>query len=391
MKYLMLLILLYPYSYAFDESKQLQQIYPLQKTHNSQKILRAMQADIKTYLYQTPLSSYAYFNEHSTSLRSQALITWIHGDIYIKTLAAEKEPHIRATLNKGQYTHLGDYRYDIFTLLSDLLLQMQEDSDFSGSKEKAIMGTLIDGYFDKLHNQKLQCPCIDDALSDVKGSELLFQYTKVTKQQRRLKVGFEGLSKIDKEQAKFLKRKMNIYFQKRKLLAIKDIAMDKFGNYMLLSEGKTDKPQDDMIFILSAYTTPISYQLDSNMKKSYQNKSRSDKPMVVSSFNQSNYAGTIKIHEQDFFVTKLNPALKLEPQSEQTREYKNYASALGFILASFHANPELKSCTQFSDKINKQVKQRVVKTELISMVYAYNETLEKRWEDFTDKDLLSLK
>jgi len=391
MKFFVLLITLFSFIFAFDESEQIKVIHPLQNTKNTQKLLEAMQADIKVYLYQTPLSSYAYFNKNSAQLKSEELITWIHGDIYLQTLAAEETPSIRVTLNKGKNTHLGDYRYDMFTLLSDLLLKMQEDSDFSGSKEKAILGTLIDGYFQKLQNQKLKCPCIEEALIDVKASNLLIQYTRVKNKKRYFNTQIKSLHKASKSSTKDLKAKMNQYLSSFKLLPIKDIILDEFGNYLLLCEGKTKGINDDIIFTLSACTVPVSYQVNTKMKKNYLNKSLLNKHSVISSFNQSNYAGSIHVKGQEFFVNKLNPSLKLEPLSEKTREYKDYASALGFMLAKFHSNPELKSCKTFNKKINKHVKPRVVKTELIAMVYAYNNTLEEKWENFTDQELLSVK
>jgi len=391
MKFIILLVSIFYLAHGVDESKQVQTNHPMQDTHDTHKLLQQMQANIKTYLYQTPLSSYEYFDKKSAKLQSQSLITWIHGDIYLKTLAVGEEPYIRATLNDGQSTHLGDYRYDMFTLLSDLLLKMQEDSDFSGSKEKAILNTLVDGYFDKLKNSKQECPCIDDALVETKKSELLFQYTKIRDKNRYFKMGFEGLSKVDKKNTNSIKKEMNRYFSKFKLLPLKDIAIDRYGNYMLLCEGKSKSAHDDMIFTLSASTLPISYYINSKMKKKYLNKSRLQKKKAVSSFNQTQYAGSVKINNQDFFVDKLNPTLQLNPNSEDTSAYKKYASALGYMLASFHSNPSLKSCKSFSEKVNTQVKPRVVKTEIISMVYAYNETLESKWESFTDKELLSLK
>lgn len=391
MKFFILLFSLISFVWAFDEYKQLKVIHPLQNTKNTQKLLEAMQADIKIYLYQTPLSSYNYFDKNSAKLKSQSLITWIHGDVYLENLSAGETPYIRATLNKGQNTHLGDYRYDMFTLLSDLLLKMQEDSDFSGSKEKAILGTFVDGYFEKLQNQKLQCPCIDDALIDVKESDLLIQYTKVKNRQRHFNTNIQSFSKISKKSAYAIEEKMNKYLSSFKLLPIKDIVMDEFGNYFLLCEGKTDKLNDDIIFTISASTVPVSYQVNAKMKNSYLNKSLLNMHEVMQSFNQTDYAGSIRVKGQNFFVNKLNPSLKLEPQSEKTRAYKNYASALGFMLAKFHSNPDLKSCKSFSQKINKQVKPRVVKTELISMVYSYNEALEQKWENFTDKEFLSVK
>lgn len=391
MKLFILLFSLISLIWAFDESQQLKVIHPLQDTKDTLKLLEAMQADIKIYLYQTPLSTYNYFNKNSAKLKSQALITWIHGDIYLETLAAGEIPYIRATLNKGQNTHLGDYRYDMFTLLSDLLLKMQEDSDFSGSKEKAILGTFVDGYFEKLQNQKLQCPCIDDALIDVKESDLLIQYTKVKNNKRYFNTRIRSLTKVSKNSTAALQQKMNQYLSSFNLLPIKDIIMDEFGNYLLLCEGKSDKLNDDIIFALSANTVPVTYQVNAKLKNSYLNKSLRNKHEVMKSFNQTDYTGSIRAKGQSFFVNKLNPSLKLEPQSEKTRAYKNYASALGFMLARFHSNPDLQSCKSFSKKLNKQVKYRVVKTELISMVYAYNETLEQKWEDFTDKELLSVK
>ena len=390
MKFFILLFSFISLVLCFDEFQQIKVAHPLQDTKNAQKLLEAMQADIKTYLYQTPLSSYNYFDKNSAQLKSQALITWVHGDLYLDNLAAGEAPYIRATLNKGQNTHLGDYRYDIFTLLSDLLLKMQEDSDFSGSKEKAILGTLVDGYFKKLENQKLQCPSIDDALLDVKANELLIKLTKVSNKKRHFNTNINVFTKATNSSTKSLHQNMNKYLTSIKLLPIKDIVINEEGNYLVLSDGQTNKLDDDIIFMLTANTLPISYQVNIKMKKNYLKKSLLTKHEVISSFNQTKYAGSLRINNQDFFVNKLNPSLKLEPQSEQTRAYKNYASALGFMLAKFHSNPDLKSCKNFNKQINKQVKTRLVKTELISMVYAYNETLEEKWEDFSDKELLSL-
>jgi len=391
MKFILVLILLFTFIHALDESKQLQAIHPLQESKDSHQILKAMQANIQNYLYETPLSSYAYFNQKSSNLTSQALITWIHGGIYLNTLAAEKEPFIRATFNNSQYAHLGDYRYDMFTLLSDLLLKMQEDSDFSGSKEKAILGTFVDAYFERLQNQKLKCPCIEDALGDVKNNDLLKKYTKIHKNSRYFDTRSKRLKEVPISEAKTIETKMKNYLKEFKLLPIKDIVENTYGDYLLLCEGKTKKVHDDVIFKLSVPTIPVSYQVNKKMKQNYLNKSLLGKNQAVSSFNQSKYAGTVHIKDKDYFVNKLNPSLSLRPQSEKTHVYKNYAAALGYMLASFHSNPALKACESFSSKVKKEVKTRRVKIEIISMVYTYNETLEERWESFSDKELLSLK
>ncbi|MDF1880236.1 hypothetical protein JHD50_02780 [Sulfurimonas sp. MAG313] len=391
MKFLILLLCFLNLTYAYDESKQIHVIHPLQDNQEATLLLAQMQKNIQTYLYETPLSSYEYFNKKSSHLGSQALITWIHGDLYLKDLAASPAPSVRPTLNNMHNTHLGDYRYDIFTLLSDLLLKMQEDSDFSGSKETAILGSLVDGYFDKLSKQKLQCPSIDNALIGIKENDLLSRYTEISNKKRHFKITKPTIKRVPKNKIHALEKKMNTYFSKFNLLPVKDIVLNEYGNYLLLCEGKTTKQNDDIIFILSASTLPVSYQLNKKMKKSYQFKSVIDKPDVISSFNQTDFAGTISLNNQRLFVEKLNPSLKLQPLSEITRVYKEYAAALGFMLASYHANPQLKSCNKFTKKVKNQVNPRRVKIELISMVYAYNETLEQKWEDFSDKKFISLK
>jgi len=377
--------------YGLDESKELHIKYPMQESKQSYKLLQEMQESIQTYLHQTPLSSYAYFDKQSAKLNSQAYITWIHGNIYLKTLATSQDPQVRATLNDEQYSHLGDYRYDLFTLLSDLLLKMQEDSDFSGSKEKAILGTLVEGYFDRLKDPKMLCPCIDDALIEAKESDLLLQYTKLKENKRHFKTQFEGLSKPNQKETQKITTELNRYLNNFNLLAIKDIAKDNYGNYLLLSEGRSDSNYDDMIFILSADTLPMSYYINESMKKAYLSSSQTHKKEALSSFNKTPYASRISINKQTFFINKLNPTLKLKPQSQKTRAYKKYAAALGYMLASFHANSKLKKSQSFRAKVNTQVKPRLVKTEMISMVYSYNETLENRWENFSDVEVLSLK
>jgi len=391
MKTILLLVSIFIVSHAFDESQQLQIKYPLQNEKNTQKLLHAMQENIQTYLYETPRSSYAYFDKKSSTLKSQALITWIHGELYVNTLGSTEKPHVRVTLNNEQFAHLGDYRYDIFTLLSDLLLKMQEDSDFSGSKEKAILGTLVDGYFARLEDQKLQCPCIDEALSSTKQSDILVEYTKLQGEARRFNTRMETLKRVDSKHSKLMQEKMNAYLKDFDLLPVKDIAMDEYGDYLFLCEGKTKAVEDDIIFVLSARTLPVTYQVNAKMKKAYLNTTLLKQEKVISSFNKNQYVGHITIDGQNFYVNKLNPSLKLQPQSEKTRAYKNYASALGFTLASFHSNANIKPCKDFKLKAISQVKQRLLKTELIAMVYAYNETLEERWEIFNNTELITRK
>lgn len=390
MKLILVLTLFFTFIHALEESKQLQAVHPMQERKDLKKVLQTMQTNIKNYLYETPLSSYNYFNKKSPELSSQALITWIHGDIYLNTLAAD-DSFEQATLNNAQYTHLGDYRYDMFTLLSDLLLKMQEDSDFSGSKEKAILGTFVDGYFERLQNQKLKCPSIDEALSDVNNNDLLKQYTLIHKNHRHFNTRKKTLNKVSTSQTAVIKEKMAGYLKKFKVLPIKDIAVDTYGDYLILCEGETKTAQDDIIFTLSVRTLPVSYQVNKQMKQTYLSKSLLSKPYVVSSFNQSAYAGNVQIQNKNYFVNKLNPSLSLQPESEKTRAYKNYAAALGYMLASFHSNPALNSCKTFISKVKKEVKTRTVKTEIISMVFSYNEALEENWESFSEKDLISLK
>ena len=167
MKIFLILLSLSFMVFALEESIQLHSNHPLQVKSSSSKLLCQMRSDMQTYLHETPLSTYDFFNKKSSSIKSQALITWIHGDIHLQDLGAEEKPFTHLTLNNKKQTHLGDYRYDLFTLLNDLLIQMQENSDFSGSKEKAILGKLIDGYFERIENEKLQCSCIDKAIDEV--------------------------------------------------------------------------------------------------------------------------------------------------------------------------------------------------------------------------------
>jgi hypothetical protein len=123
------------------------------------------------------------------------------------------------------------------------------------------------------------------------------------------------------------------------------------------------------------------------MRKDYLNKSILDRDRVIASFNKNRYAKIISIDDQDFFLNKRNIDLRLKPESDETNAYKDYASALGYMLASFHSNPAQTSCRDFAKKANQQVKQRLLKTEMISMVYAYNETLENRWGSFSQKKM----
>lgn len=379
---------------ALDESQELTTLHPLQDPVQSNKLLCKMQSDITTYLYETPLSSYDFFNKNSSKHQSKPLITWIHGDVYINTLAVKVEPHRYTVLKDEQNVHLGDYRYDIFTLLNDLLLKMQDESDFSGSKERAILSTLIDGYFDKIKNTQMQCLCIDDALNKVKKYDILSQYTTVIKKQRLLNFKLDTLSKADTYTDQMLTKKMKQYasqYPQSSLLNIKSIAIDHYGNYILLCEGNSKAIQDDIILTLTAQTLPASYQIDTKMKKRYSNSSLNNKLHAVSSFNQNSYTGMIKINNRDFFVSKLNPSLKLSPQSEKTRYYKNYASALGFVLASFHANAGLEVGQSFAKQVNSEVKIRQLKIEMIDLVYSYNQHLEEKWGNFSDEDLSACK
>jgi len=387
MKALMIVLLTFNLAYTFDESKQIQLNHPLQNPLQSNKLLCEMQSDIKTYLYETPLSSYAFFNEKSSELKSQSLITWVHGDLYIETLAVSEGPKPHPLLNKEKTTHLGDYRYDIFTVLSDLLLQMQESSDFSGSKEKAILGTLIDGYFEGLTNRSKKCQCIDDALLTVRKNDLLLQYTKVSSKKRVFNTNLEYMLKVDEVQSNRIKDVVDKHLAKLDLLPIKDIVTDAYGDYLLLSDGKSSILDDDIIFTLSAQTLPASYRVDEQLKKDYWNKSLSDRDRVIASFNKNRYAKIISIGDQEFSLNKLHIDLKLRPASEETNAYKDYAAALGYMLASFHSNSAQTSCRDFAKKANQQVKPRLLKTEIISMVYAYNETLENRWGSFNQKKM----
>jgi len=367
---------------AVEESKQLKNNHPLQESDNSSALLCQMSSDMQVYLHETPLSTYNFFDKESSSIKSQALITWIHGDIYLQHLGVGKEPFTHATLNNEKQTHLGDYRYDLFTLLNDLLIQMQENSDFSGSKEKAILGKLVDGYFERIENEKLQCACIDDAVEEVSYLSLLNEYTKVMNNQRIFK---SGRLKTDVKNTRKLEQKINAYIKNFKLLPIKGIALNAYGDYLLLCEGLSTKLDDDIIFILSAKTLPVSYQVNAKMKQKYLQKTSTKQVDVVSSFNQNNYAGTIELNSQTFFISKLSPKLGLRPDTDNTKVYKNYASALGYMLASFHANSDLEMCNDFSKKAQKQIKKHLVKNELISMVYAYNERLENNFYAFADK------
>ncbi len=391
MKSFIILILSLSLTFALDETSQIKKVYPLQNSSETAKLLCQMQSDITTYLRKTPLSAYSFFDERSASLKSQGLITWIHGNLNLASMSAAKDPYMRLALKNEKSTHLGDYRYDMFTLLSDLLLQMQLESDFSGSKEKAILNTFIDGYFERLENDKLQCPCIDEALSEVKASDVLVNYTKVQHGKRIFKTESHNLSKVDTATAAMITQKMDAYLADVGLLKVKAVALDSLGDYLLLSEGKSDSINDDMVFKLSLNTLPVSYQINTKMKNKYFHKSLLDKAKAVSSFNQKTYAGLLTMNKQKFYVSRITPELKLRPQSEQTRAYKNYAAALGYMLASFHANTRLNTCKDFSKKATQQVKKRLLKTELISMIYAYNETLEENWEDFSMQPLLTCK
>jgi hypothetical protein len=382
MKILLLLLSSILLLSAIEESKQLKSNHPLQEKTNSSALLCTMSADMQVYLHETPLSSYDFFNKKTSSTKSQALITWIHGDIYLQNLGVGKESFTHVTLNNEKQTHLGDYRYDLFTLLNDLLIQMQENSDFSGSKEKAILGKLVDGYFERIENEKLQCACIDEAVEEVDYISLLNEYTKVVNNHRIFK---PNQLKTDVKNTRNLEHKMNAYLKGFKLLPLKGIALNAYGDYLLLCEGKSTKLDDDIIFILSAKTLPVSYQINVEMKQKYLKKTSNKQIDVISSFNQNNYAGTIELNSQKFFVSKLSPKLSLHPDTDNTKVYKNYASALGYMLASFHANSELQVCNDFSKKAQKQIKKHLVRNEMISMVYSYNERLENNLYALADK------
>lgn len=387
MKTLIILIFTFSLLQATDESQQLTASHPLQDAYQSSRLLCQMQSDLMTYLYQTPLSSYAFFNTHKQRLQSEPLTTWIHSEVYIHTLAAKEAP-LHTVLNDSHMTHMGDYRYDLFTLLNDLLLQMQEESDFSGSKEKAILGTLIDGYFEKIRNIQTQCPCIDEALSNFNESDLLSQYTTLKEGQRLLNFQLESISHPRPVQEKQIRQAIKKHTSHKPLsaeLEIKSIAINSFGDYLLLCEGKSTDIRDDVLFILNVQTLPVSYRIDADLKKKFKDISLIQRIQATAALTPDKYTEVIKIDNRDFILSKLHPRLQLRPQSEKTRSYMNYASALGFILAGFHADVRLKTCRTFAQKINKEVKTRQLKIEMIQMVYAYNEQLEKKWEDFGDR------
>ncbi len=388
-----MLIVTFSFLLATDESKQLATLHPLQDSYQSSRLLCQMQSDLMTYLYETPLSSYEFFKARSNRLQSEPVTTWVHGEVYIHTLAAHKAP-FHAVFKDNHKTHMGDYRYDIFTLLSDLLLKMQDESDFSGSKENAILGTLIDSYFDKIRNVQAPCPCIDTALEHIKESDLLSQYTTLKQKQRLLNFHLDTLSKPTPEQENQIIQAMKEHSAQKALspiFKIKSTAIDSFGNFLLLCEGKSADIRDDLLFTLNADTLPASYLVDSDMKKKFKEVSMLKRMKATSALTPENYTGVIKIDNRNFILSKLNPSLQLRPESEKTRSYKNYASALGFMLASFHSNAQLQTCRSFAQKINKEVNTRQFKIEMIAMVYAYNEHLERKWEGFGERYASSCK
>jgi hypothetical protein len=386
MKTFIAMIFTFSLMLATDESKQLAVSHPLQDAYQSSRLLCQMESDLKTYLYETPLFSYAFFNTHKDGLQSEPITTWVHGKFYIHTLAAhESTSHL--IFKDSHNTHMGDYRYDIFTLLNDLLLKMQDESDFSGSKEKAILGTLIDSYFDKIQNRQAQCPCIDDTLSTIKQSDPLSQYTTLKEKKRLLNFQLESLLRPTRREEQQVRQTMKQYASQKNLtplLDIKSIAIDTFGDYLLLCEGKSTDIRDDLLLTLRASALPASYHIDSDLKKKFQDISLVQRIRVTSTRTPNNYTGAIKIDKRDFVLSKLNPSLQLRPRSEKTRSYKQYASALGYMLASFHTDERLETCRTFTKKITQEVKIRQFKIEMIDMVYAYNEQLERRWEHFGD-------
>jgi uncharacterized protein (DUF2252 family) len=393
MKTFILLIYTFSVLLAVEESQQLSVSHPLQDTYQSSKLLCQMRSDLMTYLYETPLSSYEFFNTYSDRLQSEPITTWVHGDVYIHTLAAHKGP-LHAIFKDAYKTHMGDYRYDIFTLLNDLLLTMQYESDFSGAKEKAILSTFIDSYFEKIKNVQAPCPCSDDALNNIYESDLLSQYTTLEESQRLFNFHLESLSHPTVTQTKQIKHVMKRYASEKRLdpmLDIKSIAIDSLGNYLLLCEGTSTDIRDDLLLALTAETLPTSYRIDSDMKKTFKDISLMQRIQATSKLIPDNYTGVIKINNRNFILSKLNPSLQLRPQSEKTRSYMNYASALGFMLASFHSDVRLKACRTFAKKINQEVKTRQMKVEMIGMVYAYNEQLEKRWASFGERYTSSCK
>lgn len=389
MKSLLVLLTTLTLGFALDESQQLKDIYPLQRDADTRELLCNMQENIKAYLHQTPLSSYDYFHKKRQSLESQSMITWIHGDVFLDKLTANKTSTSHPLLKGEQDVHLGDYRYDLFTLLSDLLLQMQEDADFSGSKEKAILNTLIDGYFDKLKNPQMRCACIDEALSHVKQSDILIPYTHIERSKRLFHLEAMNLRHPNKTESASVRAKVNAHFKNTTPMPIKDIAVDAFGNYLVLCEGNSKSLHDDTIYTLSAKTLPLSYRFDNLLKRTYIQECQKHQDETIARFNRNDKVGEITLDGKQFLLSQLNPSLALKPQSDKTRAYKNYAAALGYMLASFHANPAVETCESFSQNANRQVNRRLVQVELVEMVYRYNETLERRWENFSSKSLVS--
>jgi hypothetical protein len=383
MKSLYLLLITVTLTFAIDEIKQLKQTHPLQRDVDTQQLLCDMQESITTYLYETPLSSYQFFHQKRGALQSQAMVTWIHGDTDLQKLSAAKTPKVRAILRDAKNAHLGDYRYDLFTLMSDLLLQMREESDFSGSKEKAILSKVVEGYFKKINDPQRKCPCINEALHEVKPSDILIEYTHIKAGNRHLHKEAMKLSTPSKQAMAEIKKSTKKYFASLGLLGIKDIALDHYGNYLLLSEGKSKAVQDDLIFTLSPKTLPLSYRFDKQMKKTYLKASKATRS------HQGTFSTQITLQKKTFFLAQRHPDLELKPESDQTRAYKKYASALGHMLAVFHTNPKLQPCKQFSHKASRQVNERLVEVELVTLAYEYHDTLEQRWEAFSSKDLLT--
>ncbi len=163
------------------------------------------------------------------------------------------------------------------------------------------------------------------------------------------------------------------------------------GNYLVLCEGKTENLQDDVIYSLSAKTLPLSYHFDTLLRQTYLQESLKNQNEIIARFNKDKLITEITLSGKHFLLSQLNPQLALKPHSEKTEAYKNYAAALGYMLASFHANPEVRLCQDFSTKATRQVNRHLLKVELIGMVYNYNETLERRWANFSSKKLLSCK
>ena len=377
----LLSLLFIPFILFALSEKVLKKQYPTLDQETVDKLICKIHHSINTYQHYSLEEPFNYFYTNHKKYSEVPLITWTHNQLSLESFAYTTSAKRQVLLASETPLVLGDYRYDLFSMLSSIVLFLQSNSDLSDSKIRFLLNTFVENYIANIKVKKSKTHYINTIKPPLSHENFLRQFTKKAHDKRVFNFSKVALSELAKPLFSKIKLQIEGKFSNttgHKLLPIKDIAKyaSEDGSYLLLLEGENDNYEDDRLFILNPKSSIHLYEVDSLLQRRFKHKNAKRVNQITTS---------LSINAKTYFLFNYYPKIMLLKEDDSLKNYQKVVKDMALLLAQIHRSE--KEGERFRKELISRVDVRSLKRNLLALAFGYSEQLQLNYSKFKKSSL----